>query len=749
MRLSEEQKKICKAGVDEDILVVAAPGSGKTTSIIARIQHLQKKCTIPLDKILYITYSKKLADEVTQKLGEVKLNDLYHANTIDSLCWKLLKRCDDNLDVLPGEIIERFAEVSESDDTLLAPLDKISHVFLDEAQDLDSARFDVIKKMFERAKMMIVGDPRQCIYQNLFGANPGLMQLLRPAATVMTLSASFRLTPSMATFVNAAFPYPGQTTIIPGNTKSRDVKPILTVLHASNCADDKGINRPKIVEHIVAKCKRLVREQKVKPREIAILSPTARSKSSSNFLLNTIRTALEYESVPAYFNQREYESPSGSSNTDKNRIYIGTCHSFKGAERDHVILLNFFIAPGAFMREFDGVVNRDFKNLLFVACTRAKETLELIESCYYPSKNERVEFIRKLQSEMVVKNVNVQKLGKLVSSGSKQASCGVTEILQSMTVPQSKALAGITAKSEVAREPEHHHKHPRVFTENADSAIYGKFIELVIVRKLAENTPMFEDICRQIGTMPLYITDQELKEVLMENPKIDPFKFEFSEMSLRELQRIVEREKGRKTKKLDLEAILKANGCYVLKESNIFYDKLSELSEDVRDMRDTDKSTEEVIDAIWEVTLLKLFHETNLGVYWLKPWHQSAKDLLPVGATDWNAYLASVDRAFRDLCLNMKQTQLLVVSGRLLGCADIVCDDETIVDIKCTMDETQAGGAINSAQIQCYRGMLCDGIVDSKPGYVFSAMTCAFYRIPKVDDSIVLGYVKDIESMTG
>ena len=254
----------------------------------------------------------------------------------------------------------------------------------------------------------------------------------------------------------------------------------MTVLHASNCADDKGINRPKIVEHIVAKCKRLVRTEKIKPREIAILSPTARSKSSSNFLLNTIRTALEYENVPAYFNQREYESPSGSSNTDKNRIYIGTCHSFKGAERDHVILLNFFIAPGAYMREFDGVVNRDFKNLLFVACTRAKETLELIESCYYPSKNERVDFIRKLESEMEVKNVNVQKLGKLVSSGSKQASCGVTENpTVPWTVPQSKALAGITAKSEVAREPEHRYKHPRVFTENADSAIYGKFIELV------------------------------------------------------------------------------------------------------------------------------------------------------------------------------------------------------------------------------------------------------------------------------
>ncbi len=749
MKLSEEQKRICAANVDEDILVVAAPGSGKTTSIIARIRQLQKKCSIPLEQILYITYSKKLADEVTQKLGEVKLNDLYHANTIDSLCWKLLKKRNDNLDVPPGEIIERFGSVCDTDDKLLLPLDKISHVFLDEAQDLDSARFDVIKKSFVRAKLMIVGDPRQCIYQNLFGANPGLMQLLRPNATVMTLSVSFRLTSNMATFINAAFPYLGQTTIIPGNTKSRDVKPILSLLHASNCADDKGINRPKVVEHVVARCKRLIQTEKVKPREIAILCPTARSKSSSNMLLNTIRTTLEYENVPAYFNQREYESPSGSSSTDKNRVYIGTCHSFKGAERDHVILLNFFIAPGAFMREFDGTVNRDFKNLLFVACTRAKETLELIESCYYPSKNERVDFIKNLEAEVQVKNISVQKLGKLATSGSRPTACGVTEILQSMTVPQSKALAGITVKSEEAKDPEFRYKHPRVFTENSDSALYGKFMELVIVRRLAEGTPMFEDICRQIGTMPLFITDQELNEVVMENPKIDPFKFEFSEMSLRTLQGIVEREKSRKTKKLDLEAILKSNGCYVLKESNIFYDKLSELSGDVRDMRDTDKTTAEVIDAIWEVTLLKQFHETNLGVYWLKPWHQSARDLLPVGCSDWVKYLDTVNGAFKGLELNMTQTQLLVVSGRILGCADIVCEDETIVDIKCTMDEVQAGGATNCAQIQCYRGMLHDGIVDSRPGYIFSAMTCAFYRVPRAEDSIVLGYVKDVASMTG
>lgn len=747
MRLSEEQKQICHASMDEDILVIAAPGSGKTTSVIARIQHLQKKCKVPLDHMLYITYSKKLADEVTQKLTSMSLDDLYHANTIDSLCWKLLKRRDEDLDVPPGEIIERFAQHIEDDDQLLEPVANISHIFLDEAQDLDSARFDVIKRSFSHSKMMIVGDPRQCIYQNLFGANPGLMQLLRPSATVMTLSVSFRLTPLMSSFVNAAYQYPGQTTIVPGNTRSRNVKPTLTILHASNCGDDKGINRPKIVEHIVARCKKMIRQDRVRPKEIAILCPTARSKSSSNLLLNTIRTTLEHAKIPAYFNQREFDSPCIVSRQEKNRVYIGTDHSSKGAEWDHVILLNFFIAPGAFMREFDGVENKDFKNLLFVASTRARESLEMIESCYYPSKNERVDFIRNLDLEICTNAVSVQKLGKLANSGTGPRSCGITEILHSMTVAQSKALAAITAKSRVVKAPEFSYKHPRVFTENSDSAIYGKFIELVIVRKLAETTPQYVDICQQIATMPLYITDQELKEVIMDNPKIDPFKFEFSDMNLCTLQNIVQREKSKKTKKGDLEAILRSSGCYVLKESNIFYDKLGEFSGDVRDMRDTEIRTEDVIDAIWEVTLLKLFHETNLGVYWLKPWQQHAKDLLPRGASDWKTYLDKVVGSFQSFGLQMRDTQLLLVSGRLLGSADIVCEDETIIDIKCTMDEAQAAGAINCAQIQCYRAMLQDGY-DPKPGFVFSAMSSAFYEVPKADDSIVLGYIKDIESTT-
>ena len=748
MKLSEEQKRICQAAVDESILVIAAPGSGKTTSVIARIQHLQKKFGVELDKMLYITYSKKLADEVTQKLTAMKLDGLYHANTIDSLCWKLLKRRNDDLDIPPGEIIEQYEQMMERDDELTKPLANISHVFLDEAQDLDSARYEVIKLSFTHASMMIVGDPRQCIYQNLFGANPGLMQLLRPSATVMTLSVSFRLSPHLSTFVNAAFQYAGQTTIIPGNLKSKNVKPILTMLHASNYGDDKGIDRPKVVEHVVARCKKLIGAGRARPKEVAILCPTARSKTSSNLLLNTIRTTLEHAKIPAYFNQREYDSPCCTSRQEKNRVYIGTAHSSKGAEWDHVILLNFFIAPGAFMREFDGIENKDFKNLLFVACTRARESLEMIESCYYASKNERVDFIRKLDSEISLNNISVQKLGKLGVTGTRPSNPGVTEILHTMTVPQSKALAAITAKSEVAKGPESNYKHPRVFTENSDSTIYGKFIELVIVRKLAEKTPQFVDICRQIGTMPLYITDQELRDVIMDNPKIDPFKFEFSEMDLNTLQDIVRKEKSKKGKfkKSDLEARLKVSGCYVLKESNIFYDKLGELSGDVRDMRDTERSTHDVIDAIWEVTLLKLFHETNLGVYWLKPWHQSAKDLLPVGASGWKTYLDCVENAFQSLELQMRATQLLLVSGKLLGSADIVCEDETVIDIKCTMDESQAAGAINCAQIQCYRGMLQDGFA-SKPGLIFSAMTCAFYRVPKVDDSIVLNYVKDIESM--
>ena len=61
---------------DEDYnLIIAGAGSGKTTTMIAKIKYLIDKCNIPNSKILAISFARKNVDELDEKLNKVlKLN---------------------------------------------------------------------------------------------------------------------------------------------------------------------------------------------------------------------------------------------------------------------------------------------------------------------------------------------------------------------------------------------------------------------------------------------------------------------------------------------------------------------------------------------------------------------------------------------------------------------------------------------------------------------------------------------------
>ncbi len=72
------------------LLVVACPGSGKTTTVVARVDQLLKENVRP-ENILVITFSKAAADEMGKRFY-----DNYHRSdvmfsTIHSFCWKVVK----------------------------------------------------------------------------------------------------------------------------------------------------------------------------------------------------------------------------------------------------------------------------------------------------------------------------------------------------------------------------------------------------------------------------------------------------------------------------------------------------------------------------------------------------------------------------------------------------------------------------------------------------------------------------------
>lgn len=98
MLLNEEQKAAVEY-IDGPAVIVAGPGSGKTRVIISKIQHLVDFHGLDPSRILAITFSKKAAEEMVDRLSEVfsyKAHE-FNISTFHALCWDIVQEFGDEL----------------------------------------------------------------------------------------------------------------------------------------------------------------------------------------------------------------------------------------------------------------------------------------------------------------------------------------------------------------------------------------------------------------------------------------------------------------------------------------------------------------------------------------------------------------------------------------------------------------------------------------------------------------------------
>jgi uncharacterized protein (TIGR00375 family) len=90
-QLNDNQRQAVEH-TDGPLLIVAGPGTGKTRTLTVRIAHLIKQKKISPDRILALTFTRKAAREMRQRL-RVILGDTYQmplATTLHALCYKIL-----------------------------------------------------------------------------------------------------------------------------------------------------------------------------------------------------------------------------------------------------------------------------------------------------------------------------------------------------------------------------------------------------------------------------------------------------------------------------------------------------------------------------------------------------------------------------------------------------------------------------------------------------------------------------------
>jgi DNA helicase-2/ATP-dependent DNA helicase PcrA len=89
INLNDEQKKVVKH-LNGPLLVIAVAGSGKTRALVSRIAYLIYAYGVIANKILAVTFSKKAADEMNDRLIEIGVSGC-RIGTWHSLAWQILR----------------------------------------------------------------------------------------------------------------------------------------------------------------------------------------------------------------------------------------------------------------------------------------------------------------------------------------------------------------------------------------------------------------------------------------------------------------------------------------------------------------------------------------------------------------------------------------------------------------------------------------------------------------------------------
>ncbi|MDR1009492.1 MAG: UvrD-helicase domain-containing protein [Rickettsiales bacterium] len=210
-----------QSAVDDNsrtLLIVAGPGSGKTTVLTRRIARFVEDKTVPPENCLAITFTKRAAEEMKSRL-KCKTN----IHTFHSLCFAVLKEnyalaglpedfkveaepTDDATLSFDDLIILTVKLLGENTSLAQAYRDRFRYVSVDEYQDIDEKQYELIRLLAPADKdgwLCAIGDPNQSIY-GFRGGDAKFFENFAtdyPGAKIISLRNNYR---SAGTIVDAS-----------------------------------------------------------------------------------------------------------------------------------------------------------------------------------------------------------------------------------------------------------------------------------------------------------------------------------------------------------------------------------------------------------------------------------------------------------------------------------------------------------------------------------------------------------------
>ena len=396
---SEEQYNVIKCLETNNVVVDSVAGSGKTTCNLHIATYFADK------SILLLTYNAKLKIETREKAKQLKLNNITVHN-YHSFCVKNY----DNKCFTDSNIIKLLKNKK-------APLNSFNYdiIILDEAQDITPLYYELVCKIYKdnmkkqdfssNVKICIMGDRYQSIYdfmnadERFITKAPLLFNFNTIKWSENTLSQSFRITNTMADFINNIML---KNNRIKSN-KISSSKPRYIVCDTFGDNTAKKLRTLVEIEYYI--------KLGYRPDDIFILSPSVKNdKLPVRVLENHIKTYLK--NIPLYVPTSDDEKLD--LDILKNKMVFSTFHQAKGLERKVTIVFNF---DNSYFKYFKKDVNPNIcPNEMYVATTRAKEHLTLFhhyKDDYMPFLNRNniskycmMEYDKKLQ---ISNNINKEK----------------------------------------------------------------------------------------------------------------------------------------------------------------------------------------------------------------------------------------------------------------------------------------------------------------------------------------------------
>lgn len=167
IHLNEEQSNAVLRPKDCNQRILASAGSGKTTTLTARIAYLITHYNVNPESIILMTFSKNASQQMIGRIESLIGKTKIYAGTFHSLSKQLLREHDSTKLSTLYFIDELIAMGFDWLSTVKGRkwVSTLRYIIIDEFQDINTAQWKMVERMLHvGARLLVVGDDAQNIY---------------------------------------------------------------------------------------------------------------------------------------------------------------------------------------------------------------------------------------------------------------------------------------------------------------------------------------------------------------------------------------------------------------------------------------------------------------------------------------------------------------------------------------------------------------------------------------------------------